>query len=155
MGRAREASSGGAAGRTLFCDTNVLVRVLTGEPASQAESAAGALEAAGAGLFTLVVPDLVLAEVAYVLSSFGMPAPQAAEHLAQILDLPGVEVVDEVMIRDAVDLWAEGKLDFADAYLAALARRFTSSGVLSFDRDLDRVEGVTRFDPSAHIGVGG
>ena len=147
MGRAREASGGSAAGRTLFCDTNVLVRLLTGDPPRQAQAATEALETAAGGRFTLVVPDLVLAELAYVLTSAGMPASAAAEHLMRILDLPGVEVMDEVALRDAVGLWALGRLDFADAYLAALARRVRGSGVLSFDRDLDRVPDVTRVDP--------
>ena len=78
-----------------------------------------------------------------------MPASAAAEHLMRILDLPGVEVMDEVALRHAVDLWAQGRLDFADAYLAALAGRVSDSGVLSFDRDFDRVPGVTRVGPAA------
>jgi predicted nucleic acid-binding protein len=108
-----------------------------------------ALEAAARGRFVLVVPDLVLAEVAYVLVSLGMDAHLLAEHLERILDLPGVEVADEVLTRDAIAVWAEGKLDFADAYLAALARRVRDSGVLSFDRDLDSVPGVGRVDPAS------
>ena len=151
MGRARGASGGQAAGRTLFCDTDVLVRLLTGDPPRQAQAAAEALEAAADSRFTLVVPDLVLAELAYVLTSAGMPAPKAAEHLMRILDLPGVEVMDEVALRDAVGLWAQGRLDFADAYLAALARRVSESGVLSFDRDFDRLPGVTRVDPAESV----
>jgi predicted nucleic acid-binding protein len=148
VGRARGAPGGKAPARTLFCDTNVLVRLLTGDPPAQAERAAEALEAAAEGRFTLVVPDLVLAELAYVLTSAGVERERAAEHLARILDLPGVEVLDELVLRDTLDVWAGGRLDFADAYLAALARRVSDSGVLSFDRDLDRIPGVTRVDPS-------
>jgi len=148
VGRARGAAGGTEAGRTLFCDTNVLVRLLTGDPPEQAQAAAEALETAAEGRFTLVVTDLVLAELAYVLTSAGMAVRTAAEHVTRILDLPGVHVVDEVALRDAVDLWALGRLDFADAYLAALARRVSGGGVLSFDRDLDRVPGVARVDPA-------
>lgn len=148
MGGAREASGRGKPERTLFCDTNVLIRLLTGDPAGRAESAAEALEAAAEGRFTLVVTDLVMAEVAYVLTSIGIPTRGAADLLIRILDLPAVEVTDEVMLRDSVDLWAEGRLDFADAYLAALSRRVSGSGVLSFDRDFDRVPGVIRVDPA-------
>jgi predicted nucleic acid-binding protein len=103
-------------------------------------------------VFALIVPDIVVAEAAYVLTSSGIETPRAAELIERLLDLPGVEVVDEVLLRDALTLWPQGRLDFADAYLAALARRISDSSVLSFDGDLDRVEGVTRLDPGA---VGG
>jgi predicted nucleic acid-binding protein len=137
----------GTAGGTVFCDTNVLVRILTGDPPAQARSAARALEMAGEGRFALMVPDIVVAEVVYVLISSGFETHRAAELIDRLLDLPGIEVVDEVMLRDAVMLWSQGRLDFADAYLAALTRRISDSSVLSFDRDFDRVESVTRLDP--------
>ncbi len=155
MGRSRGASGRKGPPRTVFCDTNVLVRLLTGDPPAQAEDAERALEAAAAGRFTLVVPDLVIAELAYVLVSVGVAQAEASALLGRILDLPGVQVLDETLLRDAVDLWGAGRLDFADAYLAALARRVTASGILSFDRDLDRVPGVTRLQPSRSGGGGG
>jgi predicted nucleic acid-binding protein len=102
---------------------------------------------AGVGTFALIVPDIVVAEVAYVLVSSGIETPRAAELIDRLLDLPGIGVVDEVLLRDAVMLWSRGRLDFADAYLAALVRRISDSSVLSFDRDFVRVDGVTRLDP--------
>lgn len=141
------ASKGGAAG-PLFCDTNVLVRFLTGEPPDQSRAALRALERAAEGRFTLVLPDLIVAELAYVLTTgSGLDAREAADHLRRVLDLPGIVTMDEAVLRDALSVWAEGRLDFADAYLAALARRFEDAGVLSFDRDLDRVPGVRRVPP--------
>jgi len=38
-------------------------------------------------------------------------------------------------------------MDFADAYLAALGRSTKGTGVLSFDRGLDKIEGLRRVDP--------
>ena len=76
------------------------------------------------------------------------PAAQAAGYLLRILDLPGVEVVDATVLRGTLELWGEGKLDVADAYLAALARRIGGGAVLSFDRDFERVPDVTRVDPA-------
>ena len=143
MGRAHGAPVG-----WVFCDTNVLIRILTGDPPDQAESAARALDAAAAGGFTVIVPDLVVAEVAYVLASSGIPADEAAGLIERLLALKGVEVADERLLRDALTLWSGGRLDFADAYLAALGRRIRDAGVLSFDRDLDGIEGVVRVDPA-------
>jgi predicted nucleic acid-binding protein len=149
VGRARGAPGGPGPARTLLCDTNVLIRLLTGDPPEQARAAVAAFEAAAEGRFALVLTDVVLAEACYVLASAGVAPAQAAGHLLRILDLPGVEVVDETVLRGTLELWSEGKLDVADAYLAALARRIRGGAVLSFDRDLERVPGVTRVDPAA------
>lgn len=131
----------------LFCDTNVLVRILTGDPPHQARAAARALEAAPSR-YRIIVTDVVIAELAYVLTSVSELRPRiAAERIREVLDLPGVEVADDEVIRDALYVWSGGKLDFADAYLAALARGTRGTGVLSFDRDHDRIDGVVRVDP--------
>ena len=51
---------------TAFVDTNVLIRHLTGDPPEEAARATRYLETAD----ELLLPDLILAEVAYVLESF-------------------------------------------------------------------------------------
>lgn len=140
----------GGAPDTLFCDANVLIRLLTDDPPEQALAAQRALEAASRRRFRVVVPDLVLAELACMLTGvIGLSVSAAAARLHRILDLPGVEVVDEPLLRDALTIWAESGIEFPDAYLAAQARWTAHAGVLSFDRDLDRVEGAGRVDPSA------
>ena len=51
---------------TAFVDTNVLIRHLTGDPPAQARLATRYLEQAD----QLLLPDLILAEVAYVMESY-------------------------------------------------------------------------------------
>jgi len=64
-----------------FVDTNVLVRHLTGDPPAQAVRATRYLELAD----ELLLPDLILAEVAYVLESFyETPRAQVAETLRRL-----------------------------------------------------------------------
>jgi predicted nucleic-acid-binding protein len=95
-------------------------------------------------------PDVVVAELAYVLTSvYELGVAEAAGLLGRILDLPGVEVADKPLLRDALLLWDQTRLDFTDAYLAALGRGVEGAGVLSFDRGFDRAEGVVRIDSAA------
>ena len=132
----------------LFCDTNVLIRLLADDPPGHAKAVQRALEAAGAGRFAVVVTDVVLAEVAYVLTgAYGRSREEAASLMSGILELPGVEVADPALARETLDLWSSRTMDFADAYLAALGRTTKGTGVLSFDRDLDGILGVNRVDP--------
>ena len=134
--------------RALLCDTNVLVRILTDDPPAQARAAARALDSAADRGTRVIVTDIVVAELAYVLTTgYGVAREEAARLLRSVLSLPAVEVTDQVMLAEAIDIWTDHPLDFADAYLAALGRGTLDMGVLSFDRDHDRIPGVTRVDP--------
>lgn len=142
----------GRAPRALFCDTNVLIRLLTDDPLAQAQAAEATLDAAGTGQVMVILTDVVIAELAYVLTSvYELRHHQAADRIRAVVDLPGVHVADPEVVRAALTLWSVRKIDFADAYLAALAASTADAGVLSFDRDFDDVEDVIRIDPSAFL----
>jgi predicted nucleic acid-binding protein len=129
---------------TAFLDTNVLVRHLTGDPASLAARATRYLEAAD----ELLLPDLIFAEVAYVLESFyEVPRAQLADTLRAVLAFPGIRVVDSELLQRAVEVYEVHRIDFADAYLVASAERTGVGVVASFDRAIDRVGTVRREEP--------
>lgn len=129
---------------TAFIDTNVLIRHLTGDPADQAERAARYLAAAS----DLLLPDLILAEVAYVLESFyELARADVAQALRAILAFRAIRVVDDALLLRAVEIYEVHRLDFADAYLVANAERTGVGVICSFDRSLDRVGTVRREEP--------
>jgi predicted nucleic acid-binding protein len=137
------------AGRTVhqavFCDTNVLVRLLTNDPLEQSQAASDFLDSTGD---RVVVPDLIVAELAYVLTGVvGLSKSEAADRIVSVLGLGPIVVADEPLLRDALALWVSERIDFPDAYLAAQVRRFERTAVLSFDEDFDRIEGVERIGP--------
>ena len=130
---------------TAFIDTNVLIRHLTGDLPAQARLATRYLEQAD----QLLLPDLILAEVAYVLDSYyEAPRLQVAEALRSILAFRAIRVVDSPLLQRAVELYEVQGLDFADAYLVASAERTGVGVVASFDRGIDRVGTVLREEPS-------
>jgi predicted nucleic acid-binding protein len=137
--------------RTVLCDTNVLIRFLTADHPQQSPQARRAVEAAAAGRVTIVITDVVVAELVFVLTSvYGLTERDIADRLTELLSLPGVESSDAAMLADALTVWAEGGLDFVDAYLVAIDRATRDVDVLSFDRDFDRIEGVDRVDPATY-----
>ncbi|CAN5263406.1 type II toxin-antitoxin system VapC family toxin [soil metagenome] len=130
---------------TAFVDTNVLVRHLTGNPPAQAARATRHLRRAE----TLLLPDLILAEVAYVLESYYEVARgQVAEALRAILAFRAIRVVDAALLQRAVEVYEVHRLDFADAYLVACAERTGVGAIASFDRSIDRVGTVRREEPA-------
>jgi predicted nucleic acid-binding protein len=129
---------------TAFVDTNVLVRHLTGDPPDQAARAARYLATAD----DLLLPDLILAEVAYVLESYyEAPRDQVATALRAILAFPVIRVLDAEVLQRTVEIYDVARLDFADAYLVASAERTGVGAIASFDRSVDRVPTVRRVEP--------
>ena len=130
---------------TAFVDTNVLIRHITGDPPEQARRATRYLERAD----QLLLPDLILAEVAYVLESYyEVPRLQIAETLRAVLAFHAVRVVDSALLHRVVELYEVHRLDFADAYLVASAERTGVGVVASFDRGIDRAGTIAREEPS-------
>lgn len=130
---------------TAFIDTNVLIRHLTGDPPGQAAKATRFLQQAD----ELLLPDLILAEVAYVLESFyEAPRAQVAETLRAVLAFSAIRVVDDELLLRTVEAYEAHRLDFADAYLVASAERTGVEEVASFDRAIDRVGTIRRVEPA-------
>ena len=129
---------------TAFVDTNILVRHLTGDPPELAARATRHL----AGADGLLLPDLILAEVAYVLESFyETPRAQVATTLRAVLAFPAIRVIDADLLQRTVEIYEVHRLDFADAYLVASAERTGIGVIASFDKAIDRVGTVRREEP--------
>ena len=127
-----------------FVDTNVLVRHLAGDPPEQAARATGLLSQAT----QLLLPDLIVAEVVYVLESFyEVPRPRVAELVRAVVAFPAIEVADEPVLLRALEVYEVHRLDFADAYLVAEAETSGVNAVASFDKTIERVPTVRRVAP--------
>lgn len=128
-----------------FLDTNVLIRHLTGDPPAQARRATAFLERAE----ELLVPDLIVAEVVYVLESFyEVERQHVAELVRAVIGFPAVVVVDEPLLLRALEVYEVDRLDFAEAYLVASAEASGVETIASFDRTIDRLATVQRLEPS-------
>jgi predicted nucleic acid-binding protein len=129
---------------TAFVDTNILVRHLTGDPPEQAARARRLLS----GGDQLLLPDLVVAELVYVLESFyELPRTRVAELARAVVAFPAIEVADEPALLRALEVYEVHRLDFADAYLVAEAEISGVNAVASFDKAIERVPTVRRVEP--------
>ena len=137
--------------KPLLLDTNILVRFITGEPIDQANAVANLFRAAEAGKLKLAVLPMVLAEAVFVLTSFyEHPRAKVAEVLAHLISCPGFQADEPERMLHALKLFGAGKLDFVDCYLAAASIR-DGRALVSFDRDLAKLHGITARKPAAWI----
>ena len=127
----------------MLLDTNIVVGHLTGEPAEQAGRATTFLRNAD----SLELPSLIVAELVCVLESvYEQTRPQVAALVRSVLAHPPVHAPEEAVLLRAIELYETVRVHVAKAYLASQAER-RDALVASFDRDLDRVDGVTRAEP--------
>ncbi|MBF6620817.1 MAG: type II toxin-antitoxin system VapC family toxin [Patulibacter sp.] len=127
-----------------YLDTNVLVRHMTGDPPEMAARATALLSSAE----RLELPDLIVAEVVYVLESFyRVPREQVAELARAVIAFPPIETESPQRLLRTIELYERERLDFADAYLVACAEQSPHRTVVSFDRRIGRVGTIERVEP--------
>lgn len=127
-----------------FLDTNVVVRHLVGDPPAQAHRATTYLR----DEHELLLADLIVAEVVYVLESFyEAPRGDIVASLRSLLALDAVIVTNRSLLERALEHYELDRLDFAEAYLVALAEATGIGRVASFDQSIDRVSTVERLEP--------
>jgi predicted nucleic-acid-binding protein len=144
QGQHLESACGRAETMKALLDTNVLIRHLTGDPPAQAKRATTFLQ----GSDELILTDLVLAEMVYVLESFyEVRREEVADMARSLLALPTIIAGDHDLLLRAVELYEVMRLDFAEAYLVAMAELSGVNRVASFDRQIDRVKSVKRVEP--------
>lgn len=118
-----------------FVDTNVALRWLLGDHQELSARAEQLVDSAKPG--TLVVTDIVMAEIVYVLRGTGRDRQQTAEALLLIGRTPAFSFEHDELAQDIVELLTTTSLDFADCYLLARARR-EQTQLVSFDAALQK-----------------
>jgi len=129
---------------TGFIDTNILIRHLTGDPPDLAARATAFLAAAD----DLLLPDLIVAEVVYVLESFyEVPGPEVARLVRSVIAFDAIRTLDSALLLRSLEVYSTHRIDFAEAYLVASAESAGLRDIFSFDRSLDRVSTINRLEP--------
>jgi predicted nucleic acid-binding protein len=137
--------------KSVYLDTNVLVRFVTGEPEPQAREVAKFISAAESGKMKFCVLPMVLAEAVYVLNGFYQhPRAKVSTALSHLITCPGFQSPEQDRMILALQLFTETKIDFADCYLAAISK-IDGTTIASFDRDFDKIQGVTRMKPDEFL----
>ncbi len=115
-------------------DTNVIVRLLTGDEPRQTARARRLFN-----IETIFLPKTVLLESEWVLRRlYRLDRSAIVRALDALISLPNVRCEDEPVVQQAL-AWSLGGLDFADALHLAASR--TAERFTTFDRAL--IKGAT------------
>jgi predicted nucleic acid-binding protein len=129
-------------------DTNVILRFLTGDPAVMAEKSRKLFSAVDQGEVALYIDEIVFAEVVWVLKSYyGYPHKKIAIPLQELISHPGLKCENKERLLLALLVFAEMKVDFADALLATRMKEHEIKQVYSFDTHFDHISGIEQRIP--------
>ncbi|MHB8574122.1 MAG: PIN domain-containing protein [Dehalococcoidia bacterium] len=129
-------------------DANVVIRHLVSDPPHLARRARQLFRRVAADELSLTLEDTVIAEVVWVLTTvYKRPRFYIMTRLLELLDFPAMINTDKDAVEQALFLYGTRNLSFVDALIAAKTLADGGSELYSFDRGLDRVEGIRRLEP--------
>ena len=119
-------------------DTNVLVRLATGDDAKQTIAAEAFI---GSGAW---VPQLALVEAMWVLASiYGLAPEKIATAVEMFLNHESLTIQDSDVVAAALKRFRERPaLGFSDCLILEVARKAGHLPLGTFDRDLAKLEGA-------------
>jgi len=121
----------------IVIDTNMVISFLTNRNLKQQELAAKLFEDASASKHEVLLHQIVASEVVYVLRNlYRRPVQEVAASVRDLIELPGVVVLDEMPWADLFDLWPRAVDTFADAALVAVMLSGKYDFLATFDRNL-------------------
>jgi predicted nucleic-acid-binding protein len=135
---------------TPFGDTDLIVRLLTGDDTAKQARVAALFERISRGEAVDRAPDTVIADAVFVLGSrrlYGLPREQVSAMLSALVRLPGFHVDNRRTVLRALAIFGARNLDFGDAVIAAAVEEAGEPALFSFDRDFDRLPNITCREP--------
>lgn len=133
-----------------FIDTDVIIRLLTGDDPKKQAAATALFEKVEQGMLTVTAPDTVIADAVYVLSSprlYHLPRSEVRKLLTALVHLPHFQVQNRLAVLRALELYGSNKLDFGDVLIIASMEMQHSQILYSYDADFDRFDNITRQEP--------
>ncbi len=128
----------------IFVDTNVFLRFFVKDVESLYVKAEELFEKTEKGELKLETTDIVIAEIVWVLESYyGFSKSEIKEVVETILETKNLKVANHSRVKEAIDLYSSGKMDFIDAYNIAYIKAKDFKKVATFDvKHFKNIEGV-------------
>lgn len=132
----------------LLLDTNILLRYMSQDHPDHSARATAFMESVARGQVLVVIPDTVVFETVFLLEKqYRRTRKWIDEAMGRILALRAARVERGVELAQALQIYTTTNLSFADAFHAAVTLGDNLAGIASFDRGLDRIPGLRRFEP--------
>lgn len=131
-----------------FLDTNVILRHLLQDDPQQSPRSTAYLRRIESGDVQVRTADTVVFETVFTLQrQYKVPRLEVRDAVLPLLELPGIVLPGKRRFREVFDIFAGLNVSFIDAYHAVLMKRLGLQEIVSFDRGIDRIQGLRRIEP--------
>lgn len=132
-----------------FLDTNILMRYFTNDDPVKARAALALLDRVERGEERVVTTPLVIFEAVLLLErSYKIPKAAVRDMVTAVLALRHLQLAEKRLCSEALALYVENNIAYADAYHAIWMRRKGLRELYSWDREFDCVPELTRIEPA-------
>lgn len=116
-------------------DTNALISFVTDRNPEQQDKIAPLFEQASQLKVLILCHQHVLTEFIYVMEKvYQIPKAEISRMVADLVDMPGTEVVHAVDFKWVLSHWPTPVPDFGDAVVASVCKNTKGAAVMTFDR---------------------
>ena len=131
-----------------FIDTNIFLRILIKENKKAFSDCSAFLEKVKTNKIKAVTASLVLAEIAWTLSSYyKFPQKKVAQAVKSVVNLRNLKIIDGYDHLLALELFENSRVKFIDAYIASIQKiQLKKWTIVSYDKHFDKL-GVKRIEP--------
>ncbi|MDP2854891.1 MAG: PIN domain-containing protein [Smithellaceae bacterium] len=121
--------------RRYVIDTNALISFVTDRNMEQQQKIAPLFEAAAHVKAVIFCHQYILTEFIYALDRiYHVPKDEIGRMIKDFIEMPGIEVVQEVDFNIILSWWPDPIPDFGDALIAAVGKTRRESMVVTFDQ---------------------
>jgi predicted nucleic-acid-binding protein len=121
--------------RRYVIDTNALISYVTDRNPQQQQKIAPLFESAAHMKAVIFCHQHVLTEFIYVMDRvYRVPKDEIGRMIKDLIEMPGIEVIQEVDFKTVLSWWPDPINDFGDALIAATGKTRAGSLVVTFDR---------------------
>ena len=133
--------------KTVFVDTNVILRYVTSDVAPQAKRAKKWFLKASEEKYKATVLHITLVEVLFLLEHWYKQDKTVAADLLLLFVSPSwLDVPSRSAIVDALQVYKQRSIDFVDILTWAIAKE-ERARIVSFDKHFDRLDPSVRIEP--------
>ena len=129
-------------------DTNIFLRYLTGDDPEKGRDVLELLKRMERNREKATTNLLVIFETVFTLEKFyKVGKKEIRDLLTPILELRGLRFSEAGMVLDALDIFSEQNISFADAFNAAFMQAHGIQEIYSYDGDFDKIANIERVEP--------
>ncbi len=131
-------------------DTNIVVRFLTGDDPHKQVRAKVLFKQAEVGHIQLYIPNTIIAEIVFVLSSprlYNISRAKIYALLVSLFNKAAIKLESEALVLQALKVYKDYSINFGDAILIVYSEKMKIRDIYSYDHDFDKVKSIRRLEP--------